>query len=118
MKGKLEILKMTGGGFDLLGDPIPVSEIWSNPIPCLIVQNSYGFLKMYEGGTFVPSSYRVLIGNIKHATFVIDGEDTVEEIDLKVFKLYDSRAVSLGEKTVLPENIKYLDAVQRIQILI
>lgn len=118
MKGKLEIMKISGGGLDNGGNPIPVSEIWSKPLPCLIVPNSRGDLRLYEGGQYVAATYEILISNINKAVFVRDGVESEEEFALSQIKLTDSRSHSMGEKTVLPENVRYLDAVQKIQILV
>lgn len=111
-------MKISGGGLDNSGNPIPVSQIWSKPLPCLFVPNSKGDLRMYEGGQFVAATYEILIKNQRKAVFVRDGVESEEEFTISQIKLTDSRSNSMGEKSVLPENVRYLDAVQKIQILV
>jgi hypothetical protein len=104
--GTLSCKTTTSGGIDSDGLPVEVVTVWSDAIPCLIIPNTKGFLQKFEGGAFVPASYEIQIE-------AQPGGFTSETI-----RLTDNRGRDMGEHTILSENIRYMDAVQRIKILI
>lgn len=94
----------TGGGLDSNGDPIAITNTWSTPIDCLISPNSKGTLTKYQDGAQVAASYTVTI--------------EMQTFDQKTIKLTNDQGTELGEYQVLKPNIRHLQAVQRIQIMV
>lgn len=102
--GQLRYKAGTGGGLNASGDPIAVTNPWSDPIDCLIVPNSKGNLTKYQDGAQVAASYTITI--------------EMQTFDQKTIKLTNDQGTELGEYQVLKPNIRHLQAVQRIQILV
>lgn len=128
MKGTIQIKKTVGGGYDDDGAPVAVSFIYSEPIPCLIVPNTKGLLRKYADGESVVASYEIVLKVVKNSVFItedvhlVDSNDgqvvVIEQFNPNTIKVQDDRSRDLGEHKVLPMNIRYLDSVQRILILI
>jgi hypothetical protein len=105
--GALTYKTTTGGGIDpVTGDPIASTSVWSDPVPCMIIPNSKGFIQKYDGGAYIPADYEIHI------------EPFTDYLNTSTVRITDDRGRDLGEHSVVAENIRYMDIVQRIKILI
>jgi len=128
MKGSIQVKKTVGGGYAEDGTPVAVSSVYSEPIPCMIVPNTKGLLRKYADGESVVASYEIILKAVKNSVFIaedvhlVDSNDgqvvVIEQFNPNTIKVKDDRNRDLGEYKVLPMNIRYLDSVQRILILI
>lgn len=105
--GVLKYKTTTGGGIDpVTGNPIASESVWSDPVPCMIIPNSKGFIQKYDGGAYIPADYEIHL------------EPFMDYLNTSIICITDDRGRDLGEHNVLQQNIQYLDIVQRIKILI
>lgn len=102
--GTLRYKTTTGGGLDGNGDPIPVLGNWSDPIDCLIHQNTNGKLMKYQDGQYVAASYSI---NVE-----------LDSFDSTAIKVINNQGVYLGEFQVIPQNIYKYSFVNRIKITV
>ena len=101
--GTLQYKTTTGGGIDGNGDPIPVTETWSDPIDCLIHPNASGRLMKYQDGLFVLASYSI---NIELSSF-----------DSTTIRFTDNQG-ALVEFQVVPQNVYKYTMFERIKITV
>lgn len=94
--------KTTTGGGNLHGVPQPVTESWSDPIPCNIKENRDDHKGQYVDGKFTKYA----------ATILIEPQD----FTAKRIKITDNREQELGEFEV--QSVKYLHAVEALQITV
>ena len=106
MEGILRIPTTSGGGFAENGDPIPVTEGQPIDLKCQIIPTK-GHLVKYEDGQYVDATFEIQL-SMDYKDVIVPG----------VIELVDSRGREFGKHNVLFENIRFLDAVQRIQVLI
>lgn len=59
--GKIWYAKISGGGLDANGEPIPSKEEWSEAVECAITTNNDTRKGKYEDGEFRQASFTVLI---------------------------------------------------------
>ncbi|MFA5849944.1 MAG: hypothetical protein WC833_08675 [Bacteroidales bacterium] len=104
VNGKLRYSVQSGGGQDVNNDPIPVVDSWSDPVDCAIKANANVNKGTYQDGKFTVASYEVLM--------------EMRSFDSSRIELTDDRGRMLGVFQVLPQNIKFLDAVQRVKIIV
>lgn len=102
--GALQYKLITGGGIDGNGDPIPASENWSEPIDCLIHQNTNGRLMKYQDGQYVAASYSI---NVE-----------LSSLDSTAIRVTNNQGMFVGEFQVLPQNIYKYSFVTRIKITV
>ena len=103
--GTIQFKTREGGGIDPdSGDPIQVTNTWSNALDCLITPDANGFLKKYQDGEQVSASYTVLI--------------ELQDFEHVNIRLTDNRGENLGEYQVLPPNIRNLESVGRVKITV
>lgn len=102
--GTIKQLISEGEGYDdpNNGDWVHGTTVWSDHIPCLIVNNN-GRLTKYQDGQNVSASFEILL----------EMRD-FHESRIEVFQ----HGYSLGEFTALRPNIKFLTSVGRIKITV
>lgn len=96
--GFIEVLQTTGGGFNN-GDPIPVTEEWSDKIGCHFQKNEDN-QGDYKDGEFTNYAFTVWF----------DAKD----FDVKKVRITNKRNRVLGEFEV--QSIDFLDLVNRVKI--
>lgn len=101
--GTLRYKIVSGGGIDENGDPIEVTTSWSDPIDCLIHQNTNGKLMKYEDGLFVLASYSI---NVELSSF-----------ESSTIQVTDNQGVT-REHQVIPQNVYKYTMFDRIKITV
>lgn len=102
--GYIRVVKERGGGFDVKGNPIEVTEELGHPISCNFKRNSYQGKGVYDGGTFTSASYVILID--------------CQPFKPCRFKLYTVTGVELGEYEAKQKGIVELWEVGNIEITV
>jgi hypothetical protein len=102
--GTLQYKLITGGGIDGNGDPVQAVETWSNPIDCLIHQNTNGRLMKYQDGQYVAASHSI---NVELGLF-----------NSTAIRITNNQGMFVGEFQVLPQNIYKYSFVTRIKITV
>lgn len=102
--GTIQVYSTQGGGYDEHGNPIPVTEVLGEPIPCNWRRNTYEKRGMYDNGQFTAASYIVLVD--------------MQEFTPCRFLLKDSRGNELGAYAVHQKGIAFLDYVGCIELTV
>lgn len=102
--GTIQVYSMQGGGIDEKGNPVPVTEVLGEPIPCNWKRNTYEKRGTYENGQFTAASYIVLVD--------------MQEFTPCRFLLKDSKGNELGTYEVQQRGIAFLDYVGCIELTV
>jgi len=100
--GTLQYKIITGGGLDASGDPIQVTEDWSEPIDCWIKTNLHNQKGKYEDGKFTMAKYEVLI--------------ELQPFEADRIKLITDKNKDLGEFQI--QDCQFLDIAGRVKIMV
>ena len=103
VNGYIEEKSTTGGGTDLNGRPVKVTDVWGTPIEAHIILNSQNNRGTYQDGKFTVATYIIII-------------ETVEGFAPKRVRLTNFHGGGIGGFEV--QSIEYLDAVQQIKIIV
>lgn len=104
VNGYIQTMTRTGGGFDDQGDPIPVEQTWSEPIAAMITPSGNGRLVKYQDGVQVAASYQVLL--------------ETQDFNYDRIKLTSDQGQAMGEYQVLRPNIRFMESVGRVKIIV
>lgn len=99
--GTVSFLTVTGGGIDSSGNPIAVSETWTEPIPCHIDTVTDNTKGTYEDGKFRQQSYKIFL--------------EIMPVDSTKVRLTNNEGKHLGDFQI--QRIEKLDRVKRIRIV-
>ena len=127
--GYIKFSRTDGGGYDANRNPLPVHETWSEPIPALITRPSPGRKNKYQGGEYIAATYEVQVEGepifimagvdgviiTDNGTEIILGTEPYNEQAIKI-QITDNMDRDLGSFTTLPQNIQYLETIERFKI--
>ena len=102
VNGSIQIKQKTGGGLDSDGNPVRVSESFSDPIPCHLRANKLDNLGRQDGNTFTVAAYEALVESADFA-----GERV---------RLTGGDGRELGEFSVM--SVESLDAVGALKVMV
>lgn len=102
MTGSVSAKIKTGGGFDSIGQPVPVSYTWNDPVECNYQANGLSNRGRYTDGTFKQSSFNITTNDMGFTATVV--------------RLFDRSGRMVCEKEVI--SIEPLDEIQLLKIII